>query len=122
MGKRRHNILEKKCGVCCVCVWNKNGSLSQLHVYLVMEVLRGGELLERLRRESALTEARASSIFLQLAQAVQAMHSKRVVHRDLKPEVLVFLLSISLCLSVYELFVSLAGRTSCSPVEQKMLL
>lgn len=89
-----------------------------------MEVLRGGELLERLRRESALTEARASSIFLQLAQAVQAMHSKRVVHRDLKPEVLVFLLSmsLSLCLSVYELFVCLAGRTSCSPVEQKMLL
>ena len=86
----------KKCGVCCVYVWNKNGSLSQLHVYLVMEVLRGGELLERLRRESALTEARASSIFLQLAQAVQAMHSKRVVHRDLKPEVLVFSMSLSL--------------------------
>ena len=59
----------------------------QLHVYLVMEVLGGGELLERLRRESGLTEARASSIFLQLVHAVQAMHSKRVVHRDLKPEV-----------------------------------
>ena len=52
-----------------------------------MEVLRGGELLERLRREPTLTEARASCIFLQLVQAVQAMHSKRVVHRDLKPEV-----------------------------------
>ena len=63
-------------------------SFCQLHVYLVMEILRGGELLERLRRrEPALTEARASAIFLQLVQAVQAMHSKRVVHRDLKPEV-----------------------------------
>jgi ribosomal protein S6 kinase alpha-5 len=62
----------------------------ELHIYLVMEVLGGGELLERLRRESGLTEARASSIFLQLVHAVQAMHSKRVVHRDLKPENLLF--------------------------------
>lgn len=52
-----------------------------------MEVLGGGELLDRLRQERSLTEARASSIFRQLVSAVHAMHSKRVVHRDLKPEV-----------------------------------
>lgn len=52
-----------------------------------MEVLGGGELLDRLRQEQTLTEARASTIFRQLVNAVQAMHSKRVVHRDLKPEV-----------------------------------
>lgn len=62
----------------------------ELHIYIVMEVLRGGELLDRLQQERSLTEARASSIFRQLVNAVQAMHSKRVVHRDLKPENLLF--------------------------------
>lgn len=62
----------------------------ELHVYIVMEVLGGGELLDRLRQERSLTEARASSIFRQLVSAVHAMHSKRVVHRDLKPENLLF--------------------------------
>ena len=77
-------VCVRVCVRACVCVTQLS---PQLHVYLVMEVLRGGELLERLRRDSGLTEARASCIFLQLVHAVQTMHSKRVVHRDLKPEV-----------------------------------
>ena len=57
-----------------------------------MELLKGGELLERLRQNHSFTEAQASYLFYQLVSAVQYMHSKRVVHRDLKPEVGVVIL------------------------------
>ena len=54
-----------------------------------MELLEGGELLEQLRQNHTFTEAQASALFSQLASAVHYMHSKRVVHRDLKPEVVI---------------------------------
>ena len=59
----------------------------QLHVYIVMELVKGGELLERLQRRHSFTEQQASVIFKQLVSAVAFMHQKNVVHRDLKPEV-----------------------------------
>ena len=59
----------------------------ELHVYLVMELMRGGELLDRLKKRHSFTEAEASTIFQQLVSAVSFMHQKKVVHRDLKPEV-----------------------------------
>ena len=62
---------------------------AQLHVFIVMEFLEGGELLERIRRQHSFTEAQASALFKQLVSAVSFMHHKRVVHRDLKPEVIV---------------------------------
>ena len=52
-----------------------------------MERLRGGELLDRIRSNNSFTEAQASHLFRQLVAAVHFIHSKRVVHRDLKPEV-----------------------------------
>ncbi len=52
-----------------------------------MELMEGGELLDRLRRKHSFTEAQASALFRQLVSAVSFMHQKRVVHRDLKPEV-----------------------------------
>lgn len=57
------------------------------HMYLVMELLSGGELL---RRPRPFSEQQASKIMRQLASAVLFMHSKGVVHRDLKPENIVF--------------------------------
>lgn len=52
-----------------------------------MEFLEGGELLDRIRRQHSFTEAQASAQFKQLISAVSFMHQRRVVHRDLKPEV-----------------------------------
>ena len=52
-----------------------------------MERLKGGELLDRIRKNKSFTEAQASHLFRQLVSAVHSIHSKRVVHRDLKPEV-----------------------------------
>ena len=65
----------------------------QLHIYMVMELMKGGELLERLQRRHSFTEQQASAIIKQLVSAVSFMHQKNVVHRDLKPEVRGFGLS-----------------------------
>lgn len=59
----------------------------QLHTYLVLELLRGGELLERIRRKQYFSETEASRIMRRLVSAVSHMHDVGVVHRDLKPEV-----------------------------------
>ncbi|XP_057715842.1 ribosomal protein S6 kinase alpha-5 isoform X2 [Corythoichthys intestinalis] len=62
----------------------------QLHTYLVLELLGGGELLERIRRKRHFSETEASRIMRKLVSAVSHMHDVGVVHRDLKPENLLF--------------------------------
>ncbi|XP_041927724.1 ribosomal protein S6 kinase alpha-5 isoform X1 [Alosa sapidissima] len=62
----------------------------QLHTYLVLELLRGGELLERIRQKQHFSETEASRIMRRLVSAVSHMHDVGVVHRDLKPENLLF--------------------------------
>lgn len=59
----------------------------QFHTYLVLELLGGGELLERIRKKKNFSEVEASDIIRKLASAVEFMHGRGVVHRDLKPEV-----------------------------------
>ena len=73
----------------------------QLHVYIVMELVKGGELLDRLRKRHSFTEQQACAIFKQLVSAVTFMHQKNVVHRDLKPEVRVSCVAV-LCAHVAE--------------------
>jgi ribosomal protein S6 kinase alpha-5 len=52
-----------------------------------MDLLKGGELLQRIRKKSHFTETEASKIMRKLVSAVHYMHQRGVVHRDLKPEV-----------------------------------
>ncbi|EGT54219.1 CBN-RSKN-2 protein [Caenorhabditis brenneri] len=61
-----------------------------LHFYLVMELLTGNELLERIRKLERFTESEAADIMRQLVSAVKYLHDKRIVHRDLKPENILF--------------------------------
>uniref|UniRef100_A0A3B3RZT0 Ribosomal protein S6 kinase n=1 Tax=Paramormyrops kingsleyae TaxID=1676925 RepID=A0A3B3RZT0_9TELE len=63
----------------------------QLHTYLVLELLQGGELLDRIRRKRLFSETEASRIMRKLVSAVSHMHDVGVVHRDLKPENLLFM-------------------------------
>ncbi|CAO2587135.1 Ribosomal protein S6 kinase alpha-5 [Lemmus lemmus] len=63
---------------------------SQLHTFLVMELLNGGELLERIKKKQHFSESEASYIMRKLVSAVSHMHDVGVVHRDLKPENLLF--------------------------------
>uniref|UniRef100_A0A672SX62 Ribosomal protein S6 kinase n=1 Tax=Sinocyclocheilus grahami TaxID=75366 RepID=A0A672SX62_SINGR len=62
----------------------------KLHTYLVLELLQGGELLDRIRRKQHFSETEASRIMRRLVSAVSHMHDVGVVHRDLKPENLLF--------------------------------
>ncbi|XP_014479286.1 PREDICTED: ovarian-specific serine/threonine-protein kinase Lok-like [Dinoponera quadriceps] len=55
-------------------------------VYIVLELMEGGELLERIRSRGKLSESCAKLIFYQVILAVQYLHKEGITHRDLKPE------------------------------------
>ena len=53
--------------------------------YLVMELVPGETLQERVKREGAVPIEEALDIAKQIAEALEAAHEKSVIHRDLKP-------------------------------------
>lgn len=53
--------------------------------FLVMELLRGEELGERLKREGRLLPAEVLTYLHQIALALDKTHEASIVHRDLKP-------------------------------------
>jgi len=56
-----------------------------------MECALGGELNTYLEDQKYLSEFETRRIFKQLHEAVKYIHSKNVVHRDLKPNNILFL-------------------------------
>ncbi|XP_011860408.1 PREDICTED: ribosomal protein S6 kinase 2 beta [Vollenhovia emeryi] len=54
-------------------------------VYLVLELLRGGELLDRLLQRRNFTEREAAEVIYTVTSVVHYLHENGVVHRDLKP-------------------------------------
>jgi serine/threonine protein kinase len=53
--------------------------------YIVMELLEGEDLGERLRREKRLPPAVAAKLLLQIGRGLRKAHEMGIVHRDLKP-------------------------------------
>ncbi|XP_036398174.1 ribosomal protein S6 kinase alpha-1 isoform X1 [Megalops cyprinoides] len=54
-------------------------------VYLVTELMRGGELLDRILKQKFFSEREASAVLHTISKTVEYLHSQGVVHRDLKP-------------------------------------
>ncbi|KAM9813917.1 calcium/calmodulin-dependent protein kinase type 1D-like [Neosynchiropus ocellatus] len=63
---------------------------SQTHYYLVMQLVSGGELFDRILSQGVFTEKDASLVIKQVLQAVSYLHENSIVHRDLKPENLLY--------------------------------
>ncbi|XP_044471535.1 CBL-interacting serine/threonine-protein kinase 24-like isoform X1 [Mangifera indica] len=59
---------------------------SRTKIYIILEFVTGGELLDKIFRQGRLSENDCRRCFQQLIDAVAHCHSKGVYHRDLKPE------------------------------------
>lgn len=62
------------------------GALSTEGAYLVMELLKGVTLGERLRTVIYLEPDAAADLFDQILSAMEAAHEAGIIHRDLKPD------------------------------------
>jgi len=60
-------------------------------LFMVLELLTGGELFDRIVNKGSYTEKEASQVIKSIASAIQYLHSIGIVHRDLKPENLIYL-------------------------------
>jgi serine/threonine-protein kinase len=69
-----------------VCAVYDFGETSEGLIYLAMEFVEGVPLTDLIEQEGALPLARATAIFKQTADALQAAHDLGIVHRDLKPD------------------------------------
>jgi len=65
--------------------------------FLVFEKINGGPLLHHIQARICFTEAEASAIVKDLAEAIKFLHDKGIAHRDLKPDNVLCVNSSSPC-------------------------
>jgi serine/threonine protein kinase len=63
-----------------------DAALGTLSIFIVLELLAGGELFDRIVEKKKYSEADAASLFRGMVAAVRGTHRAGVIHRDLKPE------------------------------------
>ncbi|CAD8057879.1 unnamed protein product [Paramecium sonneborni] len=54
------------------------------YFYIVLEYCQKGNLYELLKQQGAFSEEKACKYFNQILQAIQFMHKRQIIHRDLK--------------------------------------
>lgn len=62
---------------------------TKTNVYVIMELLQGGELLDAVMELGSYNEKDAATIMKQLLTGLESVHSKSMAHRDLKLENLI---------------------------------
>ncbi|XP_034779570.1 ribosomal protein S6 kinase alpha-3 isoform X4 [Acipenser ruthenus] len=60
-------------------------------VYLVTELMKGGELLDKILRQKFFSEREASAVLYTISKTVEYLHIQGVVHRDLKPSNILYM-------------------------------
>jgi serine/threonine protein kinase len=63
---------------------------SKKKVYMVLELVTGGEMFDRIVSKGTYSEKEAAATVKTMAIALQYMHGQNIVHRDLKPENLLY--------------------------------
>jgi len=59
-------------------------------LYLVMELMSGGELFDRIVEKESYTEKEAAETIRPIVDAIRYCHDQGIIHRDLKPENLLY--------------------------------
>lgn len=60
---------------------------SKTKIFIVLELVTGGELFDKIVQSKKLNEDQARFYFRQLVEGVEYCHKLGICHRDLKPEV-----------------------------------
>lgn len=60
--------------------------VTDAHLYIIMEMMRGGDLLQCIMEDGYFQEHLARRLFHKVCDAVRYLHERSIVHRDLKPE------------------------------------
>ena len=61
------------------------------YLYNIMPYCEGGELTQLINSNNYLSEKRIKEIFIQIVEGVKFIHGNNVIHRDLKPNNILFL-------------------------------
>ncbi len=56
------------------------------HLYIVQELMQGGELFDIIADAKEISEAQASQVMREILLGVKHLHGRGVAHRDIKPE------------------------------------
>lgn len=59
---------------------------TETHVYLLMELVDGGDLFDAIAKCGKFSESCAARMIRDISQALEYIHNKSIVHRDIKPE------------------------------------
>lgn len=60
------------------------------YIYIVMELLLGGELFDQIIKKTRFTEREARDVVAPIFDALSYCHTLGIIHRDIKPENLLF--------------------------------
>lgn len=74
-------------------IYLKDDFTERSHYYLVTEIMRGGELFDRIVAKTFYNEKEARDLCKTVFEAVAYCHSLNIAHRDLKPENLLLMVS-----------------------------